>query len=106
MCTHEYLFGMKESKSPPPFSVLSPLNFICPRLWIKKFHCVNQELSDSSIMREKVAAASAGDRSGRRARCTYRTASLVIPGMPEEAIWEIESKIQFFFSEQALSSLL
>ena len=48
--------------------------------------CVNQLESDSSIMREKTAAASAALRSGSSARCTYRTASSVTPGMPDEAI--------------------
>ena len=48
--------------------------------------CVNHDERDSSIMREKTAAASAELRSGRRARCTYCTAFIVTPGMPDEAI--------------------
>ena len=53
---------------------------------IRLLTCVNHEERDSSIMREKTAAASAELRSGRRARCTYCTAFIVTPGMPDEAI--------------------
>lgn len=73
--THEYLFGMNESSSPtpppPPPSGSAPVDIlIWARLWKKKFHWVNQLLRDSSIILEKVAAASAELRSGRRASWT------------------------------------
>ena len=43
---------------------------------------------DSSIRRENVAAASAEDKSGISARWMQLTASIVTPGMPEDAIWK------------------
>ena len=71
--SYEYVLGIKDRSSPElmeSVSFWSPGCLFWARLWKKKFHCVNHELNESSIIREKCAAASAGDKSGNKDFCT------------------------------------